>query len=117
EFNEEALTAADAALVKSGWPITASGVIRPPWSTGRGNRRTRLFPASATYSVPSKGSSAIPLGDESDVLDGAVAPGVSTFATAVRIFGCPITRSAASPLRNRTASLHTRTRLFDASDT
>ena len=54
-FNEDALTAAEAALVKSTCPITASGAIRPLWFTGRGKRRTRLLPESATYSVPSIG--------------------------------------------------------------
>ena len=36
EFSDEPFTAENVALVKSGCPITASGVIRPLWFTGRG---------------------------------------------------------------------------------
>src|SRR5690242_13764410 len=96
--------------------MTASGVIRPPWSTGRGYRSTRLFPLSATYSVPS-GATAIPAGAYNEVDVAFAEPGESTFAAPVRMFGWPITRSAGSPLRNRTESFQTRTRLLFVSET
>src|SRR5260370_3049913 len=116
-FSEAAFTAADNELVKSNWPITTSGEIRPLWFTGRGYRSTRLFPESATYRVPSLGFTAIPSGDERDVLEGFGEPCESTFATPVRKLGCPTTRSAGSPLRKRTESFHTTTPLFAMPET
>src|SRR2546429_328663 len=37
--SEAALVIADTELVKSTWPITASGAIRPGWLAGRGGKR------------------------------------------------------------------------------
>src|SRR5260370_4238490 len=116
-LSDAAFTAADNELVKSNCPITTSGEIRPLWFTGRGYRSTRLFPESAPYRVPSLAFTAIPSGDERTVLEGFGDPCVSTFATPVRKLGCPTTSSAGSPLRNRTESFHTSTRLFEVSET
>src|SRR5215217_6217803 len=77
---EEALTAAEVELLKSDWPITASGAIRPDWVIGRGKCRTRLLPVSAMYTVPSRSLIAMPRGDDKDVRDGFCDERVSTLA-------------------------------------
>src|SRR5579864_6112787 len=113
---DDPLTAAEVELLKSVWPITMSGVMRPPWLTGRGYRRTRLLPESATQRLPAP-SNTIPCGKASEVLEGLAEPCVSTLGPPDRRSDCPITRSAGSPLRKPTASLQTNTRWLLVSET
>src|SRR5205823_9810100 len=83
-WSEDALTPADIELVKSTWPITISGAIRPGWLAGRGKRKTLLLPASATNKAPVPDSTTMPVGTDNEVIEGVCDPRVSTLEVAVR---------------------------------